>query len=130
VSFADSIRTCLTKYVTFSGRARRSEFWWFSLFLGLVYIVVASIDAGIGSAALEIVFILATFLPSLAVLVRRLHDTGRSGFWAFITFVPIVGGIILLVWECSNSQPGVNKYGPSPKEIGPYPGAQGIPLGA
>lgn len=122
MSFADSIRTCLSKYATFSGRARRSEHWWFYLFTILVYIVVGIIDAVINNSILGLLAVLALLLPSLAVTVRRLHDTGRAGWWIFIALVPFVGGIILLVFECMNSQPGTNQYGPSPKELA---GSQG-----
>jgi len=118
MGFADAVRSVFSKYVVFSGRARRSEFWWFSLFLLIVYIIVAAIDAAIGNSVLLVIVWLATLLPSLAVTVRRLHDTGRSGWWFFITLIPLVGGIILLVFECQDSQPGSNAYGPSPKEIG------------
>jgi uncharacterized membrane protein YhaH (DUF805 family) len=128
MSFAESVRTCLSKYATFSGRARRSEFWWFTLALILVYIVAGIIDAAIGNQILEFVVLLATIVPSLAVTMRRLHDTGRSGWWILIGLIPIVGGIILLVFECGDSQPGTNQYGPSPKELGgPNPGSYAAP---
>lgn len=119
MSFADSVRTCLSKYVTFSGRARRSEYWWFTLFAIILYVVAAIIDAAIGNSIVVILVALALLLPSLAVTVRRLHDTGRSGWWILIALVPFVGGIILLVFECLDSQPGPNNYGPSPKDTNP-----------
>lgn len=128
MSFADSIRTCMSKYATFSGRARRSEFWWFSLFLFLVYLVLIVLDAATHTFLFTIVM-LAFVIPSLAVTWRRLHDTGRSGGWFFIGLVPFVGGIALLVFECMDSQPGTNQYGPSPKGLGgPNPGAYGDPF--
>jgi len=119
MSFADSVRTCLTKYITFSGRARRSEFWWFALFLFILYIVAAIIDAAIGTSIILLLVALAFLLPSLAVTVRRLHDTGRSGWWILIGLVPFIGGIVLLVFECMDGQPGPNNYGPSPKDVNP-----------
>ena len=73
---------------------------------------------------------LALLLPSLAVNVRRLHDTGRSGWWILIGLIPVIGFIVLLVFECQDSQPGTNAYGPSPKEVGGYsqqPGQYGTP---
>jgi len=130
MSFADSIRTCFSKYATFSGRARRSEFWWFYLFTVIVFIVVAIIDAAIGNSILEFVLILALILPSLAATVRRLHDTGRPGWWVLIGLIPFIGAIILIVFECQNSQPGTNQYGPSPKELGGSSGYYVNPQGA
>jgi len=125
MGFADAIRSVLSKYVVFSGRARRSEFWWFALFALILYIVVGIIDLAIGSSVLLLIVALALLLPSLAVTVRRLHDTGRSGWWILISLVPFVGGIILLVFECQDSQPGANAYGPSPKDGG-YPAQSGM----
>lgn len=125
MSFADAIRSVLTKYVTFAGRARRSEFWWFTLFAVILYVVAAIIDAAAGISALAIIVALALFLPSLAVTVRRLHDTGRSGWWILISLIPLVGGLVLLVFECQDSQPGSNNYGPSPKDSGLDPARSG-----
>jgi uncharacterized membrane protein YhaH (DUF805 family) len=115
VSFADAIRSVFSKYATFSGRARRSEFWWFTLFAIIVYIIVGIIDAVAKNAVLGIIVGLALLLPSLAVTARRLHDTGRSGWWILIGLIPFIGAIVLLVFECQDSQPGANNYGPSPK---------------
>lgn len=127
MSFADAIRTVFSKYATFSGRARRSEFWWFYLFAIILYIVAAIIDAAIGNNLLWIIVALGLIVPSLAVTVRRLHDTGRSGWWILIGIIPLIGAIVLLVFECQDSQPGANNYGPSPKggDVDPsYPGYQ------
>jgi uncharacterized membrane protein YhaH (DUF805 family) len=121
MSFTESVRTCLSKYVTFSGRARRSEFWWFQLFYGLCIVALAIIDNIVNNGFP----VLLTFLlvpPSWAVSVRRLHDTGRSGWLMFISIVPFVGGLVLFIFQCLDSQPFTNMYGPSPKEEGPYPG--------
>ena len=122
MSFADAIRSVFSKYATFSGRARRSEFWWFSLFAAIVYFIVTIIDAVAKNAVLGILVILALLLPSLAVTARRLHDTGRTAWWILIGIIPIVGAIVLLVFECQDSQPGPNQYGPSPKGVPGYPG--------
>lgn len=130
MGFADAVRSVFSKYVVFSGRARRSEYWWFTLFTVLLYVVVAIIDAVIGNSVLFVIVALALLLPSLAVTVRRLHDTGRSGWWILIGLIPFVGAIILLVLECQDSQPGTNAHGPSPKEVGGYsqqPGPYGSP---
>ena len=115
MSFADAIRSVFSKYATFSGRARRSEFWWFTLFAVILYIIVGIIDAAAKNAILGIIVGLGLLLPSLAVTARRLHDTGRSGWWILIGLIPFVGFIVLLVFECQDSQPGANSYGPSPK---------------
>ncbi len=114
----------LKKYAVFSGRARRKEYWMYALFVAIIYVVLAGIAVGTKAPALFAVlgvFYVGILLPSLAVTVRRLHDTGRSGGWFFITFVPLVGGIILLVFACTDSQPGANQYGPNPKEADAIP---------
>ncbi|MDQ0992321.1 DUF805 domain-containing protein [Streptomyces sp. V3I7] len=103
----------LKKYAVFSGRARRKEYWMFTLFAIIIYIALIVI-ARVAEAPLLMVLILGLFLPSLAVSVRRLHDTGRTGWWMLIGFVPL-GGIVLLVFDCLDSEPGDNKYGPNPK---------------
>ena len=110
----------LKKYAVFSGRARRKEYWNFALFVGIIYVVLAIIAGASKSSALFVllgIFYLGILLPSLAVSVRRLHDTGRSGWWLLISVVPLVGAIVMLVFTCSDSQPGPNQYGPNPKEI-------------
>jgi uncharacterized membrane protein YhaH (DUF805 family) len=110
------------KYAVFSGRARRSEYWFFVLFNIIAAIIAAVLDNVIGTAfdgfgygILYVVYALAVVLPSLGLLVRRLHDTGKSGFWFFIALVPLIGGIILLVLLVRDSEAGENKYGPNPK---------------
>lgn len=124
MSFADAIRTCLSKYADFTGRARRSEYWYFFLFEILVSIAAAIIDAILGTrntagggGVVGLIASLALFLPGLAVTIRRLHDVGRSGWWWLIWLIPIVGWIVMLVWMCTDSQRGRNRYGASPKEI-------------
>jgi uncharacterized membrane protein YhaH (DUF805 family) len=109
----------LKKYAVFSGRARRKEYWMFALFVGIIYAVLAIIAVASKTPALfalVAIFYVGILLPALAVGVRRLHDTGRSGWWLLFGIVPLVGGITLLVFSCLDSQPGVNKYGPNPKE--------------
>jgi uncharacterized membrane protein YhaH (DUF805 family) len=112
----------LKKYAQFSGRSRRKELWMFTLFncifswplyiLGLVFHenTLGSIFLG-----LYFIYVLAVIVPCLAVSVRRLHDTGKSGWWLLIVLVPIVGPIVLLVFYVLDSQPGANEYGPNPK---------------
>lgn len=116
MSFMDAVRSVLSQYATFSGRARRSEFWWFGLFAFLAYVVAYAIDQAIGTMILTVVVWLGLIVPTLAVSWRRLHDTGRSGAWWLIGLVPVVGGIILIVFYVLDSQPGDNQYGPSPKQ--------------
>ena len=108
----------LKKYATFSGRARRKEFWMFYLFQVLIVGGLAIAFMATESAAVQWIqlgYLVATLIPTIAVTVRRLHDTGSSGAWYFITFVPLIGGFWLLVLLTGSSQPHDNKYGPSPK---------------
>jgi len=98
VTFQDSIKVCFNKYVDFSGRASRSEYWWFALFLFLGYIVT-----GMVSHWLYYLFALGTLLPSLAAATRRLHDTGRSGWWQLISLIPLIGWIVLIVFLAQES---------------------------
>ena len=112
----------LKKYAQFSGRSRRAEYWQYALFIGIVYVVLAVLAAASKSSVvfgLLAVFYLGILVPSLAVGVRRLHDTGKSGWWLLFGIVPIVGEITLLVFTCLDSQPGPNRYGPNPKEPAP-----------
>ena len=106
----------LKKYAVFQGRAGRKEYWYFILFYILTYIVLAIIDGMTGTFSdgiglLSGLYSLATLIPSLAVAVRRLHDTNRSGWWLLISLVPIIGAIVLLVFMVQESQPGNNQYG-------------------
>lgn len=114
MGFSEAVKTCLSKYVTLEGRARRSEYWYFALFAFLCSIVLTFIGGLIKFPFLGYLASIALFLPSLAVAVRRLHDTDRSGWWYLIGIVPIVGVIWLLVLFCTDSKPD-NQYGPNPK---------------
>jgi uncharacterized membrane protein YhaH (DUF805 family) len=127
-SFPSSIGTCLKKYCTFSGRARRSEFWWFDLFYWLMYGAVVLINAMMlemaDTTAANAVFVIASLfsvlvmigltVPRMAVSARRLHDTGHSAWWILLIFVPL-GGLSLLVWHLQDSSVDTNAYGLSPK---------------
>ena len=108
MGFAEAIKTCFSKYATFSGRATRSEFWYWQLFTFLVGLVLGFVFSPLAFVA-GFVF----FIPSLAVLVRRLHDTGREWYNIFWVFLPAVGGIILLVF-CLLESKEDNQYGPNP----------------
>jgi uncharacterized membrane protein YhaH (DUF805 family) len=116
--FPEAVRRVLTQYATFTGRARRSEYWWFFLFNAIVSAVASGIDAVIGFPALQIVAGLALLVPGLAVGARRLHDTGRSGWWQLLALVPIVGVIVLIVWWATDGHPNPNRWGASPKYQG------------
>ncbi|MGW0468814.1 DUF805 domain-containing protein [Streptomyces sp. NPDC003027] len=105
----------LKKYAVFSGRARRKEFWMFTLFNVLISIVLSVIDAALGIQLLSLIYTLAVLIPALAVSVRRLHDTGRSGWWILIGLVPLVGFIILIVFYASEGNQTENAHGPNPK---------------
>jgi len=105
----------LKKYVVFEGRARRKEYWYFALISVIISFILGLIDRAIGINILAPIYGLAVLLPSLGVSVRRLHDTGRSGWWIFINLIPLIGLIIWLVFMFTDSQPGTNQYGPSPK---------------
>ena len=114
----------IKKYAVFSGRARRSEYWYFVLFHIIVSIVLAIIDVATGSFSPDTgyglfsgIYTLAVIIPSLAVSVRRLHDTARTGWWILIVFVPLIGAIVLLVFMVLNGKPGQNQYGENPKEV-------------
>lgn len=111
----------LKKYAVFSGRARRKEYWFFFLFNIIVIIVLGAIDLTTGGESgvgflLGIIYQLAVLIPSTAVTVRRLHDTGRSGWWLLISLVPVIGGIVLIVFALIDSESGENQYGGNPKE--------------
>ena len=114
MGFGDAVKHCLTNYATFSGRARRSEYWWFALFGFIVGVVASILDGILGTTVVYPLVALGLLLPSLAVGVRRLHDISRSGWWLLIGLVPLVGAILLIVWFCQDSH-GPNEHGPSPK---------------
>lgn len=114
----------LKKYAEFGGRARRKEYWMFVLFNIIIALVLGLIDSMLGLTTesgmgiLGGLYTLAVLLPAIAVGVRRLHDTGRSGWWMLLVFVPLIGPIVLIVFFVLDSQPGSNEYGPNPKGVG------------
>jgi uncharacterized membrane protein YhaH (DUF805 family) len=127
MDFGAAVKSFWSNYSNFKGRARRSEYWYVQLFLVLTNLAVAAIDLALmdgdvdrfiangGGGIVGLVWILATIVPALAVLVRRLHDIGKSGWWALILFVPFVGALVLLYFTVQDSQPDTNSFGPSPK---------------
>jgi uncharacterized membrane protein YhaH (DUF805 family) len=120
MSFGESVRTCFTKYVEFKGRASRPEYWWFFLSYFIVYFLALGIGYALrAGATLGLLVGLGYFLPLLAAAVRRLHDTGRSGWWYLIGLIPIVGVILLIVYLASEGNPADNQYGPPPGVASP-----------
>jgi uncharacterized membrane protein YhaH (DUF805 family) len=114
----------LRKYAVFRGRARRGEFWYFLLINVLIGIGLRITDRVIGTFSSEAdigllsgIYTLAVLIPGIAVLVRRLHDTNRSGWWSLIGLVPLIGIIVLLVFTLQDGQEGENRYGPNPKHL-------------
>ncbi|MEI8057582.1 MAG: DUF805 domain-containing protein [Actinomycetes bacterium] len=125
MSFGQAVTTCLQKYVGFSGRARRSEYWYFVLFAIIVAIIAAVLDgvfnlrtvsaAGQKTGWISVIAGLALVLPSIAVTMRRLHDTGRSGWWWLVSALCGIGAIIVFFFCLGDSQSGDNAYGANPK---------------
>jgi uncharacterized membrane protein YhaH (DUF805 family) len=122
MSLTDAVSTCFRKWVTFSGRAGRAEYWWFTLFTVLVYTaafaVVVPITVSSRSAApLYLLDVLAVvvLLPSLSVFIRRLHDTDHSGWWYFFNLIPLVGAIVLFVFTLTEGTRGENRFGNDPQ---------------
>jgi uncharacterized membrane protein YhaH (DUF805 family) len=114
MGFGQAISSGFSNYVTFSGRAIRSEYWYWVLFTIVGNIVAEIIDAVIGITAIDPLFGLAVLLPSIAVAVRRLHDLDRSGWWILIGLIPIIGWIILIIWYCGRGTVGSNRFGSDP----------------
>ena len=113
----------LRKYAVFGGRARRQEYWMFVLInlivtfaLGFISGIIGGNVGSSGYSVLVLLYSLIVLLPSVAVGVRRLHDTGRSGWWLLIALIPLLGAIILIVFMVQDSEPRENQYGPNPKE--------------
>ena len=118
MSFGEAVKTVVAeKYCSFEGRARRSEYWWWTLanfLLSLAITLLLGSESTAGMIVSSIVS-LALFLPGLGVAVRRMHDIGKSGWAILIALIPIVGAIIVIVWCATDSDMSANEYGPSPK---------------
>lgn len=131
MDFGTALKAFWSNYRNFKGRARRSEYWFIQLFLVATNLAAAVIDLALmdgdvdrfiangGGGIVGLIWILATIVPALAVLIRRLHDTNRSGWWALIGLVPIVGTIVILVFTVKDSDQGKNRFGASPKDSTP-----------
>ena len=128
MTFSQSIKSVFSKYADFSGRATRSEYWYFYLFnflVVMVYYIALFAMLGSGSrdssavgylSVMIIIYALVMTIPSLAVSVRRLHDTGHSGWWIFLNLIPVIGSIVLFIWFITDSDPDTNEYGDNPKQ--------------
>lgn len=115
MDFMTAVKRCLTSgFVDFQGRARRSEFWWFYLFTIICNVVASVIDGAIGTPIVSIIVMLGLLLPGLAVAIRRMHDTGRSGWWIFIVLIPLVGIILYIYWFVQRGTVGPNEWGADP----------------
>ncbi|GAC1372726.1 MAG: DUF805 domain-containing protein [Aquirhabdus sp.] len=105
------------KYALFEGRARREEFWMFTLISIIISIVVGFVARAIGLNFLAAVYSLAILVPSIAVAARRLHDINKSGWWQLVGIIPIIGWIIVIIWYATDSDEGSNQYGENPKGL-------------
>ena len=116
MNMKQSVEVCFKKYVTFSGRASRSEYWWFLLFYIAVYLLFSYlIPVLINGPLISLVIVslvpIALFLPTLSVSIRRLHDLDRSGHWYWLVFIPVIGSIIIFIWFCLKGTEGENRFG-------------------
>ncbi|GGD08068.1 DUF805 domain-containing protein [Aquisalinus flavus] len=119
MGFVDAVKTVYTNYVNFQGRSGRAEFWWFVLFY-LIVVIVLSLLGEVGRL-LSTLFWLASILPGLGVSVRRLHDTGHSGWWILLNLIPLIGFIILIIMSYARASQGPNQYGPPAEGGGAMP---------
>jgi uncharacterized membrane protein YhaH (DUF805 family) len=114
-----AIRSGFFNYANFLGRASRSEFWWFQLFVLLGEVAAALVDVFgnftiLDGSPLATLFWLATLIPDLAVMARRLHDTDSSGWWLLLMLIPFIGIVVLIVWWCLEGSKGDNRFGADP----------------
>jgi uncharacterized membrane protein YhaH (DUF805 family) len=113
MGFADAVKSGFNKYVTFTGRAARSEYWFWTLFTVIAQIVAAILDGILGFGAIETILSLGLLLPSIAVAARRLHDIDRTAWWILIAFTGI-GIILMIYWDCIKGTTGPNRFGADP----------------
>jgi uncharacterized membrane protein YhaH (DUF805 family) len=114
MNFQQAIQSGFSNYVNFSGRAARSEYWFWIVFYLLAVVGTLAIDTMIGFRLTLSIFAIAVLLPTIAVQVRRLHDLDRTGWWILLHFVPLVGAIVLIIWYCMRGREGPNRFGPDP----------------
>jgi uncharacterized membrane protein YhaH (DUF805 family) len=124
MGFQDAVRTCFEKYITISGRARRAEYWWWVLFLilgGLAASILDGLIFGFSEGSTQLVaglFSLGTFLPTICVAGRRLHDRDMSAWWLLLGLIPLLGAIVLFFFYVTRGTPGPNRFGPDPLGAG------------
>ena len=124
VDFGTAVKLGFQRYVDFSGRSTRAEYWWWGLFTVVASFALFIADTLTGNSStlsglgglLDMLFTLATIIPSLALGARRLHDINRTGWWLLLLFVPVIGWIVLIVWAIERGDKGTNKYGPDPRQ--------------
>jgi uncharacterized membrane protein YhaH (DUF805 family) len=143
MTVSKSIKTCFSKYAVFQRRSSRSEYWYYQLFVFVLTSSAVVLDNAFhtsfdgdvwGYGYLYALALVGTILPSISVLVRRLHDTDHSGWWFWIVLIPLVGAIVLIVWLCTKGTTGNNRFGPDPladisvpiKPPAPMPEAQAV----
>ena len=112
MTFTESISICIKKYFVFEGRASRSEYWWFQLIVSPSYLISEIVESEISYFFLGIT--LFTLIPAISAGVRRLHDTNKSGFFILISFIPFIGGLVLLFFFITEGTKGKNRFGPDP----------------
>jgi uncharacterized membrane protein YhaH (DUF805 family) len=116
MTFSEAVRDAFAKYVTFSGRSSRPAYWWWYLFTLIAVAIAAVIDLILGTYVLTVIVSVVILLPNLAVLVRRLHDAGHSGWWILIGLLPLIGFIVLLIFTLQPSKPP-NHWGEAPDAV-------------
>ncbi|MGB0506964.1 MAG: DUF805 domain-containing protein [Pikeienuella sp.] len=118
MNMVGAVKSCMSKYVTFSGRASRAEYWWFYLAVMIAYFVASIADGILGTLGILVAIVaLGCILPFLSVFVRRLHDIGKSGWWYWIGVIPVVGTIIIIVFLVRKGEEGSNQYGENPYDV-------------
>lgn len=122
MNFQQAVKNVFSNYATFTGRARRAEYWWWILFAILAALIVGVLDSALfggmhmmrDTGPLSAILSIALLLPGLAVGARRLHDTDRSGWWLLLIFIPLIGTILLIWWFCTRGTAGPNRFGNDP----------------
>jgi uncharacterized membrane protein YhaH (DUF805 family) len=114
MDFMTAVKTCINKYFSIQGRAQRSEYWWYTLFIIIVTIIAMVVDMAIGFPLFYMIVALGTLAPSICVAIRRMHDKGKSGWWLLIGLIPIIGGLYILYMFVTRGTEGDNDFGPDP----------------
>jgi uncharacterized membrane protein YhaH (DUF805 family) len=114
MDFMTAVKFCLNNYFTIEGRAQRSQYWWFYLFVLIIIFVASMIDAITGLPVFGLIAMLAILAPYICVAIRRMHDKDKSGWWLLISFVPVIGFFYLLYLFVTRGTEGENRFGPDP----------------